>query len=797
MNLRMRLFLWVGLIFLLAFGVSIYFEINSTDRQLEKAESSLRQQILDINEETRKNIENYLHVTLSEDQAEVDSLLLRIVRDPYLGAQLFIDPADLEEVAPAHSAFIFKNARWIDFLQSTKDGALTSLLIPIDFPMLIAHQIPINDKMGWIILDKDKEMKHPYIGVKLLDGAKRSKNLSIMIDELIDIDWGLTVFFDPEALLGFEKKPAKNENFQQGINLVVFENAVLETSNYLKSLKQKYGSDWVQKAVRAARTGDIFAEVPADSGIRCMQEGDKLNTEIIELLQRGDQAIMLSSLASLFPSGSFGDTPFAPGAPKGIIRFPKQKNAGYCVLTDEAFYKNALFDDKGFFNAHPPLPGCEGIGSGLSVIAPPSLEQVFVGNTMKIEGDKGTGYLTVGIDAEDFVEALIISVNQSAFLVHNGEVITAFCKDGSRIHNPKGEIPFKKCMLQEKSGLIEWRGESYYFLHMIPFKNLDLHFYIMQPKDTAFAFVRSLSEGSKQVIHRVSWNMRIIAVIAFLLVAFFLNRVTRKITTPIAGLARATADVAKGKLEGIQLPEPPHGEKDEVSILIRSFSDMIKGLQEKEKVKGVLNKVVSPQIAEEITKGQVHLGGEEKKITVLFADIRDFTHMTANKAPQDVIEMLNTCMTKISHVIDENEGVIDKYVGDEVMALFGAPIAKEDSALKAVLCSLEMKRVLEEWNSERKGRGEEPVEMGFGIHTGVVLVGNMGAENRLNYTVIGSNVNLAARLCSAAKRMEILISKETLDEPHVKESIDVEQLPPTELKGFDESIILFRVKGRK
>ena len=129
------------------------------------------------------------------------------------------------------------------------------------------------------------------------------------------------------------------------------------------------------------------------------------------------------------------------------------------------------------------------------------------------------------------------------------------------------------------------------------------------------------------------------------------------------------------------------------------------------------------------------------------------------------------------------------------MALFGAPVAKPDSALCAIKSALEMRAVLEEWNQERKRQGFALVEMGIAIHTGEVLAGNMGAENRLNYTVIGSNVNLAARICSVAKGMEILISKETLEQEKIKESIAYEELPPVSLKGFDLPINLYRVKG--
>ena len=117
--------------------------------------------------------------------------------------------------------------------------------------------------------------------------------------------------------------------------------------------------------------------------------------------------------------------------------------------------------------------------------------------------------------------------------------------------------------------------------------------------------------------------------------------------------------------------------------------------------------------------------------------------------------------------------------------------------IKAIQGALKMVEVLEEWNAEREKEGKHRIEMGFGIHTGLVLVGNMGAENRLNYTVIGGNVNFASRLCSAAEGMEILISKETLAEPHVQETVNVEECPPIKVKGYDEPFIVYRVKGSK
>ena len=229
----------------------------------------------------------------------------------------------------------------------------------------------------------------------------------------------------------------------------------------------------------------------------------------------------------------------------------------------------------------------------------------------------------------------------------------------------------------------------------------------------------------------------------------------------------------------------------------RTFSEMVDELKDKEKVRGVLNKVVSREIAEEILKGNVHLGGEERSVTVLFADVRQFTHLTEKMPPSEVIELLNTCMTKISHSIDEYGGVIDKFVGDEVMALFGAPVAREDSALKAIQSALAMVETLKEWNQVRKSSGQPPIEMGFGIHTGLVVAGNMGAENRLNYTVLGANVNLSARLCSMASPMQVLITDETLKSPGVAAAVDVKELPEMQFKGFSEKMTVYEVTRQK
>jgi adenylate cyclase len=208
-------------------------------------------------------------------------------------------------------------------------------------------------------------------------------------------------------------------------------------------------------------------------------------------------------------------------------------------------------------------------------------------------------------------------------------------------------------------------------------------------------------------------------------------------------------------------------------------------LRDRDKIRGVLNKVVSKEISEEILKGRIELGGEERTITILFSDIRGFTHLSENLDPRLLIGMLNDYMTQMCRIIDETHGVVDKFVGDEIMALYGAPLQLEQHAVLAIEAARRKIACLRQWNEKRKLEGQVPFEIGIGIHTGLVLAGNMGAENRLNYTVIGANVNLASRLCSQAKRMQVIVSEETWKEPGVQEKFRFKELEPLTLKGID------------
>lgn len=263
---------------------------------------------------------------------------------------------------------------------------------------------------------------------------------------------------------------------------------------------------------------------------------------------------------------------------------------------------------------------------------------------------------------------------------------------------------------------------------------------------------------------------------------------SRSLTRPIRDLVAATGRVAAGDYETVVRVDS----HDEMGTLADAFNDMTRGLLQRERYRSVLNKVVSADVAEELMKGDVDLGGENREVSVLFADIRGFTPLTEGMEPQEVIRVLNECMEHLSRAVDAEKGVVDKFIGDEIMAVFGAPVTQADHARRAVSAAVRMRDGMVEMNATRAARGEAPLGLGIGIASGVAVAGNMGSSDRLNYTVLGETVNLAARLTDQAKAGEILASAQTVEKAGA--GIVAPCVGRRSLKGFSSEVEVFSVE---
>ncbi len=210
-------------------------------------------------------------------------------------------------------------------------------------------------------------------------------------------------------------------------------------------------------------------------------------------------------------------------------------------------------------------------------------------------------------------------------------------------------------------------------------------------------------------------------------------------------------------------------------------------------MKNLFSKYVSKEVLEEILKNpsQVTLGGEEKEITVLFSDIRGFTSISEKTTPKELVRLLNKYFTAMTEQILKNGGVLDKYIGDAIMAFWGAPIENLEQADKAVRAALQMIQKLDELNKELMSEGIPEIKIGVGIYTGPAVVGNIGSNLRFDYTAIGDTVNTASRLEGLCKEYNtrIIIGKTTKNK--LKDDYNLKFLGSALVKGKNKSVDVY------
>jgi adenylate cyclase len=208
--------------------------------------------------------------------------------------------------------------------------------------------------------------------------------------------------------------------------------------------------------------------------------------------------------------------------------------------------------------------------------------------------------------------------------------------------------------------------------------------------------------------------------------------------------------------------------------------------------RSALERFLSPEVVEMVVANpDIRLGGVNQEVTVMFADIRGFTAMSEKMEPSHVVEILNEYFTRVTDVIFDNGGTLDKYIGDAVMAVFGAPISKGNDAASAVNSAIQIQRLLIELNRDAAARNWPELRVGIGINTGNAIAGNIGSPRRLDYTVVGDAVNTAQRLMTNAAGGQVLISESTANK--LGKSFDLERLPELKVKGRNEAVPVFRV----
>jgi adenylate cyclase len=262
-------------------------------------------------------------------------------------------------------------------------------------------------------------------------------------------------------------------------------------------------------------------------------------------------------------------------------------------------------------------------------------------------------------------------------------------------------------------------------------------------------------------------------------------------TRPVFRLVEGTKAIAAGNFQ-VSLKV---SSRDEIGDLVESFNQMAKSLREKEQMKLAFVRYVAREVVEEILKNpeQIALTGARREVSVLFCDIRGFTPLSERLSAEDVVALLNEFYTLMIDTVFRQGGTLDKFLGDAVMAVFGAPISREDHSLRAIHTALAMQAGIEELSKKRVQEGKDPIAVGIGVSAGEAVAGSVGTENRMEYTVIGDRVNLAARLEANASPGQILISQWTYE--RVDKLVNARSLGYFKVKGKEEEVEVYEVLG--
>ncbi len=376
-------------------------------------------------------------------------------------------------------------------------------------------------------------------------------------------------------------------------------------------------------------------------------------------------------------------------------------------------------------------------------------------------------------------------ITRSFMTNFKGDVIVH--PDGTLVRNGSNvaSIPICSMMMKSKidNGQTRFRDEN----------NVDYLGSFKKIEKGGFAVIASAREDEAyRAVYKIQERNMIITgmvlIVAILIIFFF----GKTITSPIIRLVGATKKIIDGQYSIDIRPSS----RDEIGQLTSTFIEMGRGLEEREKIKSAFGKFVNKELAEAALKDELRLGGERKTVAILFSDIRAFTAISERLEPEEVVEFLNLYMTKMVECIEKTNGIVDKFIGDAIMAVWGTPISRGNDTENALNSALLMRSELLEFNLDRGGTKKPLIHIGCGINTGIVLAGQIGSENRMEYTIIGDAVNLASRIESLTKAfgVDILISEDSYR--LVRDIFAFEKMKQIKVKGKIEPQQIYALLGR-
>lgn len=303
----------------------------------------------------------------------------------------------------------------------------------------------------------------------------------------------------------------------------------------------------------------------------------------------------------------------------------------------------------------------------------------------------------------------------------------------------------------------------------------------------AYALLGADAANAEAIVRNLILVVILLAAGAAIVSVGLAKFVAGSVAEPLREVQAAMAEVGRGSLD-VRCAVVSN---DEIGAVAEGFNRMVGGLREREAIRETFGKYVSPEIRDEILAGRASLDGGLREVTILFADLRDFTPWVESRPAAEVVADLNAYFTEMDAAIRSQGGLVLQYIGDEIEAVFGAPVANPRHADAAVRAALEMRKRLDAWNAARHVAGKIALRHGIGIHTGTVIAGNIGSSERLSYALVGDAVNLTSRIQSLNKDFGTHILVSSVTRAKLADPYPLTPLPTVQVKGRIAEVEVF------
>jgi adenylate cyclase len=306
-----------------------------------------------------------------------------------------------------------------------------------------------------------------------------------------------------------------------------------------------------------------------------------------------------------------------------------------------------------------------------------------------------------------------------------------------------------------------------------------------------YALIQGSYDRALAPLHALQWRITAIGLVGLVAALLTGMLLAGGIVGPVRELVGGMRQVLRGNLKFRARLE----RQDELGFLARSFNEMVEGLQERERIKDTFGRFVSRDVAEAVLNDRVPLAGERLSASILFQDIREFTLLSRTLDAAALLSLLNEFFSEVVAAVEREGGTVKQFTGDGVMALFGAPQAFADHASRAVRAALAMVQRLERLNQRWRARNVGPLRIGIGIHSGEVVAGLIGPDERVEYGVVGDAVNIASRIEQQTKELgaTILVSGAVVSQ--LGSAFRLGQVARVCLKGRTDALDVIEILG--